>query len=104
MSGRLRIGFGKNSEPLGVAFDLTDGGLGGLEFGDVDPRCVGDASKRGRGRPFLFWSLVPFLVVTFFFRIFNIKITQCCIKKYVSVSLLPIFQKLLTRIVDISMT
>eukprot|EP00434_Breviolum_minutum_P035510 symbB.v1.2.031436.t1/scaffold3647.1/size52730/2 len=24
--GRLRIGFGKNSEPLGVAFDLTDGG------------------------------------------------------------------------------
>lgn len=73
MSGRLRIGFGKNSEPLGVAFDLTDGGLGGLEFGDVDPRCVGDASKRGRGRPFLFWSLVPFLVVTFFFSDFQHK-------------------------------
>ena len=47
MSGRLRIGFGKNSEPLGVAFDLTDGGLGGLEFGDVDQRCVGEAGGGG---------------------------------------------------------
>lgn len=107
MSGRLRIGFGKNSEPLGVAFDLTDGGLGGLDFGDVDPCSVGDAMgmlvSEGGGVHF-FKTLIPFLVETFFWGGIFKKNHSMLHQKACFCESLLIFQKLLTRIVGTSMT